>query len=63
MTWHRIWGIKCNADDCASIFVTENPAEEPEGWVSDGTRHICADCLEKQRELQADAAEESASDE
>ncbi len=55
MTWHRVWGIKCNAEECNNIFVTENPAEEPEGWASDGTRHLCKDCADKQREAQAEA--------
>ena len=53
MTWHRIWGIKCNNEGCTNIFVTDNPSEDPTGWVSDGTSHLCEECVAKKAEEQA----------
>lgn len=60
MTWHRIWGIKCNVEGCSDIFVTSNPVEEPEGWMSDGTSHVCAACAAKQSTPQPDETSEEA---
>ena len=50
MTYHRIWMIKCNGENCPNAQVVDNPNLDPEGWISDGTQHLCSDCREKQQE-------------
>jgi hypothetical protein len=47
MTWHRVWLIKCNGENCGAGHVTENPNIDPEGWVTNGTEHLCPDCKER----------------
>jgi hypothetical protein len=48
MSWHKVWLIKCNGEECQSGHITENPNVDPEGWISDGTQHLCKECQEKQ---------------
>ena len=47
MSWHRVWLIKCDQDDCPQAHVTSNPDVIPEGWATDGTRHLCPESREK----------------
>lgn len=66
MTWHRTWLIQCNAADCSTAALPPNPQspdQMPEGWVTDGTQHLCPECIAKQAEQAESVAEEPAVEE
>ena len=58
MSWHRTWLIKCDQEDCTNGYATGTPEECPENWATDGSRHICPDCIAKQREQMEQVVEE-----
>jgi uncharacterized Zn ribbon protein len=55
MTYHHVWLTKCNAEGCSSAHVEATAPADPEGWATDGTKHLCPDCAKKAKQ----AAEES----
>lgn len=44
MTYHHVWLTKCNRSDCESEHVELHAPVDPDGWATDGTRHLCPDC-------------------
>lgn len=52
MTFHRVMLIKCNGEGCSQAHITDTPMQDPEGWVSDGTQHLCPECQQKRDEPQ-----------
>lgn len=46
MSYHHVWLTKCNGVECDNAHVEATP-KDPDGWLSDGTQHLCPACVEK----------------
>ena len=58
MTYHHIWLTKCNGEDCERGHI-ENTPVDPEGWATDGTQHLCDECVAKKAEQEKSEQEDA----
>lgn len=58
MTYHHVWLTKCNGDNCDNGHVEANTPVDPDGWVTDGTQHMCPDCVARQQAAEPEAEAE-----